>query len=266
MRYQTAGHDSIQYHVFCEGKVFAVRIFRTDTLEHHSAWIYEGGMREVVSSQAPIVQSGDSYLDVTCPTLMISAQAEGVIGVKAGRAEDAFEIFFKTKASFEWSYDAVAAQESVLHHPNLDCMVRYQGRELAGVGYHKRYYWKNPPRYWGYRFLHGVFEDNATVIWTADAVFGFSKYDYFKILNGATGELLQADSDTCAHKADMIFGMIGGERNEVTFMPSGAWDKRLRSSSMDSHMRQCVGAFTLTAGSLERKGVAITEYCFGTLG
>ncbi|MDX2266315.1 MAG: hypothetical protein NW215_15245 [Hyphomicrobiales bacterium] len=266
MRYQTVGHDSIQYHAFCDGKVFAVRIFRTDTLEHHSAWIYDNGIREVVSSVAPILQSGAPYLDVSCPTLMISAPGDGCLSVRAGQAGDEFDIEFKCKASFEWRYDAVERQESVLHQPNLDCRIRYQGREFAGVGYHKRYYWKNPPRYWGYRFLHGVLEDDGTVIWTADAVFGVNKYDYFKILNGATGELLEADPNTCAHKAEAMFGVIGAERHEVKFTAEAVWEKRLLSSGMDSHMRQCAGAFTHNSAGVTRRGAALTEYCFGTLG
>ncbi|MDZ4789956.1 MAG: hypothetical protein SGJ17_01935 [Hyphomicrobiales bacterium] len=266
LRYQTKGHDSIQYHVFCGDKVFALRIFRTDTLEHHSAWIYDGGMREALSSEAPITQTDASYFDVACPTLSIYAQLEGgFIAVKAERIENAFEIIFKTKASYEWAYDALDAQESVLHQPNLDCVVRYQGRDYQGVGYHKRYYWRNPPRYWGYRFLHGVLGDNE-IVWTADAVFGLSKYDYFKMLDSVSGVLMEADRNSCAHKDNLMFGEIGGRRHELTFDALGSWEKALRSSAMDSHMRQQAGTFTHVVGDERQSGVALTEYCFGTLG
>ncbi len=266
-RYQTLGHDSIQYHFFCEGKLFAFRIFRTDSLEHHSAWIFDGKLREVLSSAAPVIQSGKSHIDVSCPTVSLSADGrQGALAVRAGGADDGFTASFSVRSSYKWNYAAVEAGEDVEHQPNLDCVVTYRGRPLKGIGYHKRYYWHKPPRYWGYRFLHGVLEDGTTVIWTADAMFGTSKYDYFKVLDGATGKLIQSGPNDSAHKQNQMFGIIDGKRHEAFFTEQGVWDTILRSSTMDSHMRQRAGTFEYRVDGQARKGCALTEYCFGSLG
>ncbi len=265
--YQTTGHDSIQYHVFAEGLIFAARIFRTNTLEHHSAWIYDGGVREVLSSSAPLTQGASPHLDVTAPSLQVRAtELEGRLRVQAGRSEDGFEVRFQVRHSFQWSYDAETKGEYVLHLPDLDCTVTYQGRTLRGTGYHKRYYWRTPPRYWGYRFLHSVIDNGFAVVWTADAMFGTSKYDYFKVLDIASGKLLEADPQSCAHKQNRMFGDIGGEKHSIEFVEAGAWNTVLRSAVMDSHMQQRAGRMTYQAGPLTLSGPAITEYCFGTLG
>jgi len=267
-RYQTVGHDSIQYHFFCEGRLFAMRVFRTDTLEHHSAWIFEDGRaREVLSSSASITQSDADRLDISCPTMSLTADGRnGKLAIRAGQAADAFSAVFTVRNSYRWTYDAVIPGEDVEHQPNLDCEVNYCGRALEGLGYHKRYYWHKPPRYWGYRFLHGVLDDNQTVIWTADAMFGTSKYDYFKVLDGATGKLIHSGPNNSAHKQNQMFGYIDGRRHEILFTEQGIWDTILRSPAMDSHMRQQVGTIEYVVEGTKRRGVALTEYCFGTLG
>lgn len=265
--YQTVGHDSIQYHVFAEGLIFAARIFRTDSLEHHSAWIYDGHVREVISSSAPFTQSDSPFLDVAAPSMRIVAnENEGQLTVRGENIADSFELRFKVRHRYQWSYDAEATGEHVLHLPDLDCEVAYQGRTLRGTGYHKRYHWRTPPRYWGYRFLHSVMDDGIAVVWTADAMFGTRKYDYFKVLDLTTGHLLEAAPETCAHKQNLIFGEIGTEKHRVEFVEAGAWNTVLRSSAMDSHMQQRAGRIRYMAGPLRLSGTAITEYCFGTLG
>ena len=35
-------HDSLQYHFFSENIVFSLRLFHTNTLDHASAWLYDG--------------------------------------------------------------------------------------------------------------------------------------------------------------------------------------------------------------------------------
>jgi hypothetical protein len=265
--YQTTGHDSIQYHVFADGLIFAARVFRTDTLEHYSAWIHDSSVREVLSSSAPLTQGTSLLLDVSAPMLRIRAtEHEGIVSVQTGRIEDSFEIRFKVRHTFQWTYDAETKGEYVLHLPDLDCEVTYRGRTLRGTGYHKRYYWRTPPQYWGYRFLHSVIESGSAVVWTADAMFGTSKYDYFKVLDPETGNLLEAAADSCAHKQNLMFGEIGTDRHRIEFVEAGAWNTILKSPVMDSHMQQRAGRIVYTAGGLTLTGPAITEYCFGTLG
>lgn len=260
--YPTGSHDSIQYHVFCGEKLFAMRIFRTDTLEHHSAWIFDGTARTVLSSEAVIGQAASDHLDVTAETMrLVAGEAGGRIGVHGPVAEDGFEIDFKVGRTFRWS-DTL---EEVMHQPDLDCVVTYRGETFRGRGYCKRYSWSQPPRYWGYRFLQGFVDDLNTSIWTADAIFGLNKYDYFKILS-ADGGVVEASKDNSAHKQDSMFCYVDGVRHQADFEELGAWDQILRSPKMDSHLRQRYGRVRYLDGAVARTGVALTEYCFGTLG
>jgi len=267
-RYQTVGHDSIQYHFFCEGLVFAARVFRTNTLEHHSAWIFEGGqVREILHALTALTQSPSDHLDITCPAFGIWADgSQGALRVDAGVRDDRFAVAFTVRHRYRWVYDAAIAGEDVDHQPDLDCVVTYRGRALRGIGYHKRYFWHRPPTHWGYRFLHGVTDDGSKVVWTADAIFGTSKYDYFKVLDRVTGSLLQSDPEHSAHKQNCIFAFISGERHETIFHEAGAWNVFLRSSAMDSHLQQRSGTFEYRVGDQTWRGQALTESCFGSLG
>ena len=260
--YPAGSHDSIQYHFFCDDKLFAVRIFRTDSLEHHSAWVFDDGARTVLSSDAPIRQADREYLDVAAETMRIEADdTSGRITVHGAVADDAFAVEFKPGRTLRWS-DTL---EHVMHQPDIACVVSYRGRRLAGVGYSKRYAWAEPPRYWGYRFLQGFLGDRTTSIWTADAVFGLNKYDYFKVLS-ADGSLFEAPNDRTAHKQNTMFAYANGVRHEARFEELASWDQILKSERMDSHLRQRYGRVRYFDGKAEREGVAITEYCFGTLG
>jgi hypothetical protein len=260
--YPAGSHDSIQYHFFCDDKLFAVRIFKTDSLEHHSAWLYDGSARTVLTSKAPIRQADREYLDVSADMLRIEAgDTAGRIAVHGAASDDAFAVEFKPGRTLRWS-DTL---EQVVHQPNIDCVVSYRGQRLPGVGYSKRYAWAAPPRYWGYRFLQGFLDDRRTSIWTADAIFGLNKYDYFKVL-AADGSLFEAPKHSTAHKQNLMFAYVEGTRHEARFEEIAVWDQILDSAQMDSHLRQRYGRVRYFDGKREREGVAITEYCFGTLG
>lgn len=260
--YPTGSHDSIQYHFFCDEKLFAARIFRTESLEHHSAWLFDGSARTVVSSEAKINQRASDHLDVSADTMVaVAGEKNGRIAIRGNNSEDSFEAEFSIGRTFRWS-DTL---EEVMHQPNLACTVRYRGKTLSGIGYSKRYSWAHPPRYWGYRFLQGFVDGGATSIWTADAIFGTNKYDYFKVL-GSDGALFEVPNSECAHKQDTAFGYKDGVRHQTRFEELGSWDQILRSSKMDSHLRQRYGRVRYFDGKSERMGVALTEYCFGTLG
>jgi hypothetical protein len=260
--YPAGSHDSLQYHFFCEDKLFAARIFRTDTLEHHSAWVFDGTARAILASEARIIQSGASYLDVSAKTLqMRSDDAKGRLVVKATDEADSFEVDFTLGKTFSWS-DTLNV---VIHQPTLECVGRFKGREYSGRGYCKRYNWQEPPHYWGYRFLQGFVDGGSTAIWTADAVFGENKYDYFKVL-AANGNLLEIDSNSCAHKQNSMFGYVDGIRHQAEFEELGVWNQILKSKGMDSHLQQRYGRVRYFDGKTYRQGIAMTEYCFGTLG
>jgi hypothetical protein len=264
--YPAGSHDSIQYHFFCEDKLFAMRIFRSDSLEQTSAWIFDGTAKAVLASDSKITQSDAGHLDVSSQEMTLAAGEDaGRITIVSEKAEGSFEVEFTLGKTLNWGYNAQDVGEDVFHQPDLACVVTYRGKKMVGRGYCKRYYWQNPPRYWGYRFLQGFIDDRKTSIWTADAMFGTSKYEYFKLL-GQDGTLLELPTDTCAHKQNLMFGYLDGVRHEAIFEELGAWNQTLKSSSMDSHMQQRYGKVTYFDGNNVRTGVAITEYCFGTLG
>lgn len=260
--YPAGSHDSIQYHFFCDDKLFAARIFRTDTLENTSAWIFDGSARSILDDGTPIKQSSSDHLDVTAATISMNAgEGEGRLSIRGAKPEDSFEVEFTSGKEFRWS-DTL---EDVLHQPDLRCVVKYKGKLLAGRGYCKRYAWAKPPHYWGYRFLQGFLDDRETAIWTADAVFGENKYDYFKIVS-RDGTLLEAPKESCAHKQNTMFGYRDGVRHQADFEELGVWNHILKSSGMDSHLQQRYGKVRYFDGQNYHEGVAITEYCFGTLG
>ena len=120
-----------------------------------------------------------------------------------------------------------------------------------------------PPTYWGYRFIQGYLVDK-TCLWSADAVFGFSKYDYFKVVS-PDGTLFEAPTDAVAHKQDVMFCYVDGMRRQAEFEELGVWDLSLKSSATDSCMRQRYGRVRYNDGKTTRTGVALTEYCFGRL-
>ena len=55
-------HDSLQYHFFSDNIVFSLRLFHTKTLDHASAWLYDGKkLTEVYRSNSQLKQTpGDS--------------------------------------------------------------------------------------------------------------------------------------------------------------------------------------------------------------
>lgn len=264
--YPAGSHDSIQYHFFCEDKLFAMRIFRSASMESTSAWIFDGTAKSVLASEARITQNGSEHLDVSSNVMaLVAGESSGHISIAAEKVEDSFQVEFTSGHAFTWLYNAEDVGENVSHQPDLACLVTYRGRKFAGKGYCKRYHWQKPPRYWGYRFLQGFIDNRKKSIWTADAMFGTSKYEYFKVLD-QDGALLELPTNTCAHKQNSMFGYLNGVRHEAKFEELGAWNHILKSSLMDSHMQQRYGKVTYSDGVSKVTGVAITEYCFGTLG
>lgn len=260
--YPAGSHDSIQFHAFCDDKLFAARIFRTESIEHCSAWIFDGTARTVLSSKASITQTNKANLDVVSDNMKIEAnEMGGRISVIGANTADSFQIDFEVGKAYRWS-DTL---EEVMHYPNLDCVVSFRGKSFRGPGYSKRYAWAKPPKYWGYRFLQGFIEDRKVAIWTADAVFGLNKYDYFKVLN-ADGTLFEIPKDSSAHMQNSMFGYVDDVRHQAEFSELGVWDQILRTDRMDSHLQQRYGRVRYFDGKSERQGIAITEYCFGTLG
>jgi hypothetical protein len=174
------GHDSLQYHFFFPGFFLATRVFSTASLQHHSAWLCTTADNVVTelhstnSDEQQLRPSGAAALELSGDEMHVSDNAAGAsltfsprdpkaasllqrMGAplgSSGRPE--LEVKFDAAGAYGW---LPAGQETegniVLHRPDLSCSVQWDGAELRGVGYSKRYYGPYPP-YWGYRFIHGV--------------------------------------------------------------------------------------------------------------
>ena len=68
------------------------------------------------------------------------------------------------------------------------------------------------------------------------------------------------------HKANGAYASIGVQKFEVKFEEIARWDDLLLSTSMDSMLRQRYCTMTLKYNGKIKKGVALNEVCFGTLG
>lgn len=254
-------HDSLQYHAICGDKLFAVRVFWTESLWHHSAWVYDGGVRELLNSSEPLQQSDEDYTDLTGSAFRLAVpDSEGVAEVKSDVADNALEIRFKPRRTFPYT----APLGPAIHQPDLDCRVTYRGETLSGLGFCKRYHFEGRVSHWGYRFVHGGLDGSTWAVWSADANFGYHRYGYFKYVD-ADGQRHDAALKDSTHRDNAIYGVVEGASYEVDLEELGSWDTLLRSSRMDSQMRQRFCRMKVTHDGSSEMGYAINETCFGTL-
>ena len=251
-------HDSLQFHAFCEDKAFAVRVFWTGSLWHHSAWVYDGGVSQLANSAEPLSQSTAPYADLRGSDFEVSAPDEAV-SIRVGND------LSLTLTPRHTLYGPSPIGPG-LHHPDMSAVVSYRGRCLQGLAYCKRYDFRGDPiRYWGYRFVHGTLDDHTWSLWTAQATFGFGNHSYFRYI-GADGVVhWAAEPDSC-HREDHCYGVVDGEHYDVELEELGVWDTVLRSAEMDSQLRQRFCRMTVHSGKGSEKGYAINEFCSGTLG
>ena len=262
-RFGNGWHDILQYHVFCEDRYYAARVFWTETLWHHSAWVYDGGARELWNSDLPLEQSDTEYVDLKGSNFtMCVPDGVGTVKVEPGDTNDALEIRVRARNSFQWYFPF--GGPPTIHQPNLECEVHYQGQVHRGLGYSKRYHFEERVAHWGYRFVHATVDDHSWALWSADATFAHKKYAYFKVVGG-NGDLHEANLKDSSHRDDAIYGVIDGAGYEVELEEVGAWETLLRSPSMDSQMRQRFCRATINHHGRSEAGYAVNETCFGTL-
>ena len=251
-------HDSLQYHVFCGDRAFAVRVFWTHSLWHYSAWVYDAWVAELVSSNEPLSQSSAPYADLRGSDFELSAPDEA-ISIRVGN-----EVSL-TLTPRHTMYGPSPIGPG-LHHPDMAAVVSYRGQSLQGLAYCKRYDFRSDPiRYWGYRFVHGTLDDQSWSLWTAQATFGFRNHSYFRFI-GADGVVHAAEVRDSCHRDDHCYGIVDGEDYDVALEELGVWDTVLRSTEMDSQLRQRFCRMTVHRGESSRTGYAINEFCSGTLG
>ena len=177
----------------------------------------------------------------------------------------AVEIEFAEESVFAWL--PAGQSERVIHRPDLRATIRYEGETLEAWGYSKRYF-GDYPTHWGYRFIHGVATcgDRTAVVWTADATFGLSKYNYFHAL--LDGRHLVSKPEDTYQQFGRAFGVLAGEDAKVTLADvegGGEWIRNIRNDKMDSCMRQRICDLEFTVGSDKFVGYAVNETCFGTV-
>jgi hypothetical protein len=257
--YPAGEHDNIQYHFFCGDLVFSARIFRTESLEKHFFWLYDGEVKELVNSSEKLYQEGIDHLQVKSSSLMIVAEkTKGFLSVYSG-SEIIINITFKVNDSF--TYLPTRQTEPVTHLPNLECTVFYQNKRLEGTGYCKRYFGKYPD-YWEYRFIHCV--SPPFTVWAADAFFGKNKYNYFHLL-ADNKELISSLNEDSYVINDTAHGLILNEDCEVFFEIIVSWHTRLHSQVMDSLLQQYYCKATLKYKNKTITGLCLNEVCAGSL-
>ncbi len=261
VRYPAGEHDSIQYHFFCEELLFSVKIFRTESLERHCVWLYDGAtVKELVNSSKTILQGPVNFLQVTSSALALTAEPDkGSISVY-GNAEPVIEIKFQINSSF--TYLPTRQTEPVTHLPDLTCTVVYQSRKMIGTGYCKRYFGSYPAT-WEYRFIHCV--SPSFTLWSADALFGSNQYCYFHLLpqEGPRISSLNEDSSVSDSSAQAL---VANQHYEVRFKRIASFRIHLRSDVMDSLLQQHYCHATLHCRNQIVTSLCLNETCAGTLG
>jgi len=264
----TQYHDSLQYHFFFPGLFLAGRVFHTKTLQQHSAWMFNTQTGEVTELFPP---SYDTMVQATgCETLHLDSDHLSIVdtpeGGKITMKAKGLTVSFQQMDIFSW-LPAGQAENAVIHRPNLACKIELDGKMLHGTGYSKRYYGEYP-RFWGYRFIHGVTsESEPSFFWNADAAFGDNKYNYFKIL-GPSGTLTSAETEKAWQQDTSGYAMIDGVLHEVKLRPLATWETIIGGSAwnMESKMQNRYCEAELRAGSKVTRGIAYNERCYGTLG
>ena len=250
-------HESLQYHALCNDKAFAVRVFWTGSLWHHSAWVYDGGVEQLLNSAAPLTQSDAAYTDLHGPEFELSAP-DPAVSIRVGS---------QLSLSLVPNHTMYGPSPigPGLHHPDMSATITYLGETFRGLAYCKRYHFQGEPiRYWGYRFVHGTVDDYKWSLWTADATFGFSKHAYFRTID-TDGRVLEAGPRDSCHRDDHCYGEIDGTKYDVELESLGVWDTVLRSPEMDTQLRQRFCRMTVHREGRSESGYAIHELCSGTL-
>jgi len=269
-------HDHLQYHFFFDGLFVQARVFMTKSLEEHSLWIFDhakGEIEELVNSGEKMTQSDGANLDIAGPRLHIrDGPGGGTLVLRGADGSTEMELSFQNKNVISWLPAGSSGNDNVIHRPDLHLKLKYRGEERVGRGYSKRYYGEGYGPHWGYRFIQSSWLDGRKFLWTADATFYLggaeAKYNYFKLLDSETGELIQADSTETYQQDCSGYGLIDGKKYVATVTPLGEWCHDYKAGETNSRMqlRYCKLTLSEGEGSTPLEGYALNERCFGTLG
>ena len=263
-QFGTGAHDSTQYNFFAGDRLFSVRVMTCRNIDHYSAWLYDGGVREVVVSDAPMDRSGSDHLDLEAERFRIwSDDEKGGMRASDEGSEPVFDIAFSTPITYDWSTPRGGA---VIHQPLIRGEITYRGETLSAIGYCKRAWFDRDTDYLAWRFIEGELGGGQSMLWTADGNFGgdYRKYDYFKIAH-PDGRLLQAGDTDSWHRNDAAYATIDGEAYEANIEGLGTWSTVIRGEETQLMLRQRFCRLTLRHGGRAEEGYAINETGTGAI-
>mmetsp|Transcript_15574 Transcript_15574/g.33843 ORF Transcript_15574/g.33843 Transcript_15574/m.33843 type:complete len:340 (+) Transcript_15574:107-1126(+) len=267
-------HDSLQYHFFFEGLFVHARVFLTPSLEEHCVWIYDhnvGKVEELISTGERLKEHGTDTLDLRGSRFSVhDGPGGGAVVLKDTSGKTELEVKFTNKHVYSWLPAGFSGSDAVIHRPDMDLELTFRGKELKGKGYSKRYYGEYGP-HWGYRFIQSSHLPDNKFLWTADATFRIgepeAKYNYFKLLDGETGELVQAPSVDTYQQDCAGYAYIDGVKYVAEIEPLGQWQHDYKGGDTNSRMqlRYCKLKLSKGDGSKPLEGYAFNERCFGAL-
>lgn len=269
-------HDHLQYHLFFDGLFVQARVFRTQSLEETSVWIYDhakGEVEELYNSAEHLHQGSDDHLNLKNSGIHIRDGLGGGSLALVKGSEVELAIAFENKNVYSW-LPAGQGDDAVIHRPNLAIsLTTFRGKscDLHGHGYSKRYYGDYGP-HWGYRFIQSSSLGGRFFLWTADATFrlgnGEAKYNYFKLLDADTGSLVQADSKDTYQQDCAGYARIDGEKYVAIVTPLGEWMHDYKAGGTNSRMQLRYCKVKVVRGTEKQplEGYALNERCFGVLG
>ena len=257
-------HDGTQYNFFAGDKVFSVRVIASRNIHHHSAWLFDHGVHEVVLSDSPMERGDRDHLDLSAERFRIWCDDEkGGVRASGEGAEPVFDISFRTPITFDWNTPGDGA---VIHQPLIRADISYRGETLAGIGYCKRFWFYRDTDYLAWRFIEGELGGGESMLWTADGNFGgdYRKYDYFKIAR-PDGSLRQSADTDSWHRDDAAYATIDGVAYEVGIEGLGTWSTVLCGEDTQLMLRQRFCRMTLRHDGRVESGYAINETGTGAL-
>jgi hypothetical protein len=223
--------------------------------------MFDGSVRELISSDTPLNRSTKPHLDLVGDNLRIEAdKSGGKIRVKSPAGN--LEIEFKSPITASWG---IPPEDVAIHQPLMDATVHWAGQSFRGHGYCKRYWYHRDIDYWSWRFIMGVVQRSAAplMVWTAEATFKLEKYDYFKLV-APDGVIAAAERNDSRHREAEAFGTVNGTAYSARVRELGRWEKVLRTSTMDTKLRLKFCELSLITGSSTLKGYALHEIGAGT--
>jgi|GEM_PF-2052218 len=260
----TTASDSLQYELFFDQIFVSIRIIKTPTATFSSAWMWDNGIVDLLTSYQPFETRSREGLYAGNDHISYAMQHGGgqiLIRPEAG-GEWAFDI--EEKITSQWRFPP---DDVVIHQPGLRVSMRRSGETLVGRGYAKRYAFAGDNGYMYWRFITGPFgawrDQTGPWVWTAEAAFELKKYDYFKIMDAA-GDIKTADQPGTYHRDRLAIGVVDGQAHCVEIEDIGRIEKVMKTDKTDMKISQAYCHMTVTRDGETLTGFGLNEIACGT--